>query len=186
MQDLFSVILRSDRDGDNVISEKEMNQFVLRMKHYAGTRKFGRQQPKFNEQAVREAFSKSLTKTVQSLINVTASMVEDDSSDDEDHNNNRYTSHDEEMGRMKYNTTSSNTNYGKNGSRGHSNDRGGRSGGHHSSSSSRHHHHHGRHRTTKNSSINKDPPGDFEGSSMNPVDVTNFEPPKDDVILDGL
>ena len=182
MQDLFSVILRSDRDGDNVISEKEMNQFVLRMKHYAGTRKFGRQQPKFNEQAVREAFSKSLTKTVQSLINVTASMADDDSSVDEDHNNNRYTSHDEEMGRMKYNTTSSNTNYG---SSGHSNDRGGRGGGHHSSSS-RHHHHHGRHRTTKNSSINKDPPGDFEGSSMNPVDVTNFEPPKDDVILDGL
>ena len=151
MQDLFSVILRSDRDGDNVISEKEMNQFVLRMKHYAGTRKFGRQQPKFNEQAVREAFSKSLTKTVQSLINVTASMADDDGDDYDE-----YASfdNDEEM--------NNNSHYGNCGYRGSNNNNGQRR------------------------RISNYPPGGFEGSSMNPVDVTNFEPPKDDVILDGL
>ena len=121
MQELFSIVIGSDRDGDNVISDREMNEFLLRLKHYAGTRRGGRQLT-FNEAAVREAFSKSLTRTVQSLINVATSMAEDD----------------EELGS----------------------------------------------RVGDKWSRCNDPPG-FEGSSMNPVDVTNLKA-NEDILLDGL
>ena len=57
-----------------------MNEFLVRIKAFAATKKTGgRQQLAFDEETVRQAFGKSLRKmTVQSLINVTTSMMDDD------------------------------------------------------------------------------------------------------------
>jgi hypothetical protein len=80
LQDLFSAILRSDRDGDAHLSESEMDEFLARIKAFAATKKTGgRQQLTFDEETVRQAFGKSLRHmTVQSLINVTSTMMDDD------------------------------------------------------------------------------------------------------------
>jgi hypothetical protein len=71
MQDLITLILKSDKDGDNRVSEEEMEQFFLRLKHFRGRR------DRLNKDAIKDAFRSSLTKTVQSLLQVTASMMED-------------------------------------------------------------------------------------------------------------
>lgn len=77
MQDLITMILKSDKDGDNRVSEKEMDEFFLRLKHFGGRR------DRINEDVVKDAFRNSLTKTVHSLLQVTASMMEDDGGGEE-------------------------------------------------------------------------------------------------------
>jgi hypothetical protein len=71
MQDLITMVVKSDKDGDNQVSEEEMDVFVSRLKHFGGRR------GSLNEDAIKDAFRSSLTKTVHSLLQVTASMMED-------------------------------------------------------------------------------------------------------------
>ena len=71
MQDLITMILKSDKDGDNHVSEEEMEEFLSRLKHFQGPR------DRLTKNAVKDAFRSSLTKTVHSLVQVTTSLMED-------------------------------------------------------------------------------------------------------------
>ena len=73
MQDLITMILTSDKDDNNRVSDKEMDEFVLRLKAFGG-RRFAL----LDTDAIKDAFKHSLTKTTASLFQVTASVMEEE------------------------------------------------------------------------------------------------------------
>jgi hypothetical protein len=70
MQDLFSVVLRSDKNLDGRISESELDQFMIRMKAMGG-----RHGKPFDEEAARAAFKNSLTRRDISLFRIASSVM---------------------------------------------------------------------------------------------------------------
>ena len=72
MQDLIKVILKSDRDGNGFVSDEEMEELLLRMKYFrSGT-------SSVTEEQLRRALQSSMTRSVDSLLHITASMVMED------------------------------------------------------------------------------------------------------------
>jgi hypothetical protein len=71
LQDLFAVILSCDKNLDNRISDEDLNRFVVRVKDF-----FGRQGKSLDEEALREAFKNSMTKSNISLFRITTGLLE--------------------------------------------------------------------------------------------------------------
>jgi hypothetical protein len=67
------MILKYDKNGDNSFCENEIEEFLVLVKAFAG-----RRGKPLDEYAVRQAFKKSMTRTTGSLVNITASMMEDE------------------------------------------------------------------------------------------------------------
>lgn len=61
--DLFSVIMMSDRNEDNIVTESEADQFLLRIRAFAG-----RRGKILDEQVILDAFKRSMFEIVQSAL----------------------------------------------------------------------------------------------------------------------
>lgn len=69
--DLFSIILKADKNEDNTVGDNEVEEFILRVKVFAG-----RQGKLLNEDMIRDAFRSSLnTRTNASMFNVVQSAL---------------------------------------------------------------------------------------------------------------
>jgi hypothetical protein len=88
LQDLISLTLKADKNGDDMISDQEMDEFILRMRQYKGR---GRRE--VDEDKLRKAFRQSITKTVGSLLQVTSSMMEDEDEEKKEQHAHNNTNH---------------------------------------------------------------------------------------------
>jgi hypothetical protein len=73
MQLLFELVLKSDKNEDDRISDEDMDRFIIRVRAI-----YGKNHRVFDENSIREAFKASMTKTTHSLMDTTASMMEDE------------------------------------------------------------------------------------------------------------
>jgi hypothetical protein len=73
LQDLFSIILKCDKKLDNHVCDEDLNRFVVRVKDF-----FGRQGKNLDEEALREAFKNSMTKSNMSLFRITTDLLEEE------------------------------------------------------------------------------------------------------------
>jgi hypothetical protein len=78
IQELMSSILKADKDCDFILTDKELDEVLARMRVVAG-----RNGSKFDEQAIRAAFKNSLTRKGSSLIRIHSTM-QDESEDMEE------------------------------------------------------------------------------------------------------
>ena len=69
MQAILTAFHNSERVVDNVISERELDRFIIRLKGLQGSNTF------FNEEAFRAAFAKSINKTPDDLLELTNSYL---------------------------------------------------------------------------------------------------------------
>lgn len=73
MQNLFSIVLKSDKNKDGTISEAELDQFMVRMKSFGG-----RKSKSFAEQTMRAAFKASLSQGTITLLHIAHSTFSED------------------------------------------------------------------------------------------------------------
>ena len=69
MQAVLSAFLSSERVADDVVSQRELNRFITRLKGLEG------RNSTFNEESFRLAFQKRATKTPDALLELTESYL---------------------------------------------------------------------------------------------------------------
>jgi hypothetical protein len=69
LQALLTAIMKADRDENSFISEKELDEVMLRMKAFAS-----KKGPKFDEAAIRAAFKSVMTEQGASLLRVRSAL----------------------------------------------------------------------------------------------------------------
>lgn len=69
IQALLSAIMKADKDENAFLSERELDEVMLRMKVFAG-----RKGPKFDEAAIRAAFKNVMTEQGASLLRVHSAL----------------------------------------------------------------------------------------------------------------
>jgi hypothetical protein len=69
---LIRVILKSDRDGNGVVSDDEMEEFLVRMKYFRPGKSA------VTDEQLRRAFQSSMSRSVDSLLKLTTSLVMED------------------------------------------------------------------------------------------------------------
>jgi hypothetical protein len=79
IQALLTAILHSDSDCDSILTDKELDGVMMRMRVFNG-----RTGSKFDEKALRAAFKQSLTKKGASLIRIHSSMQEESVNNEEE------------------------------------------------------------------------------------------------------